>query len=80
MNKVISSERIPIKLWLDDMEEGALKQAISILKKTLQERDKRTLKLVKELNMMIFRLEKRNPELERLIVELKDILLEQSKK
>jgi tRNA-splicing ligase RtcB (3'-phosphate/5'-hydroxy nucleic acid ligase) len=27
MNKVISSERIPIKMWLDDMEEGALEQA-----------------------------------------------------
>jgi tRNA-splicing ligase RtcB len=27
MQKVISTEKIPIKLWLDDMEEGALKQA-----------------------------------------------------
>lgn len=27
MIKVISSERIPIKLWLDDIEEGALQQA-----------------------------------------------------
>lgn len=27
MNKVISSERLPIKLWLDDPEEGALEQA-----------------------------------------------------
>ena len=27
MKKVISSERLPIKLWLEDMEEGALKQA-----------------------------------------------------
>lgn len=27
MKKVISSERIPIKLWLEDMEEGALNQA-----------------------------------------------------
>jgi len=27
MQKVISTERIPIKLWLDDMEEGALEQA-----------------------------------------------------
>ncbi len=26
MNKVISDERIPIKLWLDDIEEGALDQ------------------------------------------------------
>lgn len=26
MNKVISDERIPIKLWLDDIEEGALAQ------------------------------------------------------
>lgn len=27
MKQVITSERIPIKLWLDDIEEGALKQA-----------------------------------------------------
>lgn len=27
MKKVISSEKIPIKLWLDDLEEGALDQA-----------------------------------------------------
>jgi len=27
MNKVISTERIPIKLWLDDIEDGALEQA-----------------------------------------------------
>jgi len=27
MKKVISSEKIPIKLWLDDIEEGALDQA-----------------------------------------------------
>lgn len=27
MNKVISTERVPIKLWLDDIEEGALTQA-----------------------------------------------------
>lgn len=27
MKKVIASERIPIKLWLDDLEDGALKQA-----------------------------------------------------
>lgn len=27
VNKVISSERIPIKLWLDDIEPGALEQA-----------------------------------------------------
>lgn len=27
MQQVISTERIPIKLWLDDIEEGALKQA-----------------------------------------------------
>jgi len=26
MNKVISTENIPIKLWLDDIEEGALEQ------------------------------------------------------
>ena len=27
MKQVISSERIPIKMWLDDIEEGALDQA-----------------------------------------------------
>ena len=27
MKKVISTERIPIKMWLDDLEEGAIKQA-----------------------------------------------------
>ena len=27
MNKVISTEKIPIKLWLDDIEDGALQQA-----------------------------------------------------
>jgi len=27
MKKVISTEKLPIKLWLDDIEEGALKQA-----------------------------------------------------
>jgi tRNA-splicing ligase RtcB len=27
MKKIISTERIPIKLWLDDIEEGALQQA-----------------------------------------------------
>ncbi|MDZ7718806.1 MAG: RtcB family protein [Balneolaceae bacterium] len=27
MEKVISTERLPIKLWLDDMEEGAMEQA-----------------------------------------------------
>lgn len=27
MRKVISSERVPIKMWLDDIEEGALEQA-----------------------------------------------------
>jgi len=27
MKKVISTEKIPIKMWLDDIEEGALKQA-----------------------------------------------------
>jgi len=27
MKKVISSERLPIKLWLDDIEDGALEQA-----------------------------------------------------
>lgn len=27
MEKLISTERIPIKLWLDDIEEGAFEQA-----------------------------------------------------
>lgn len=27
MNKVVSTERVPIKLWLDDIEDGALEQA-----------------------------------------------------
>jgi len=27
MKKVISTERVPIKMWLDDIEEGALEQA-----------------------------------------------------
>ena len=27
MNQVISTEEKPIKLWLDDIEEGALEQA-----------------------------------------------------
>ena len=27
MKQVISTEKIPIKLWLDDIEEGALQQA-----------------------------------------------------
>lgn len=30
MNQVISTERIPIKMWLDDIEEGALTQAKNI--------------------------------------------------
>lgn len=30
MKKVISSERLPIKMWLDDLEEGALEQAANI--------------------------------------------------
>ena len=27
MKKVITTEKIPIKLWLDEIEEGAIKQA-----------------------------------------------------
>src|SRR6056297_2312374 len=27
MKKVISTERLPIKMWLDELEEGALQQA-----------------------------------------------------
>lgn len=30
MNKVITSERIPVKLWLDDIEEGAMEQALNL--------------------------------------------------
>lgn len=30
MNKVITTERLPIKLWLDDLEEGALQQCKNI--------------------------------------------------
>jgi tRNA-splicing ligase RtcB len=30
MQKVISSERIPIKMWLDEPEEGAVKQALNL--------------------------------------------------
>lgn len=30
MRQVISSERIPIKMWLDDIEEGTLSQAINL--------------------------------------------------
>jgi tRNA-splicing ligase RtcB len=30
MQKVISTERIPIKMWLDDIEDDALKQAINL--------------------------------------------------
>jgi tRNA-splicing ligase RtcB (3'-phosphate/5'-hydroxy nucleic acid ligase) len=32
MNQVITSERIPIKLWLDDIEEGAKAQAVNLAK------------------------------------------------
>jgi len=31
MLKAITSERIPIKLWLDDIDEGALKQARNLV-------------------------------------------------
>jgi hypothetical protein len=27
MTKVISSQRLPVKMWLDDIEDGALEQA-----------------------------------------------------
>ena len=30
MQKVISSEKIPVKLWLDEAEEGAIKQALNL--------------------------------------------------
>jgi len=30
MNKVISTERIPIKLWLDDIDDAALEQAVNL--------------------------------------------------
>lgn len=32
MRKVIDSERIPVKLWLDDIEDGALQQALNLAK------------------------------------------------
>ena len=32
MKKVITSERIPVKLWLDDIEDGALAQALNLAK------------------------------------------------
>ena len=32
MKKVIASERIPVKLWLDDIEDGALAQALNLAK------------------------------------------------
>lgn len=30
MNKVITSERIPVKLWLDDIEDEAMEQAVNL--------------------------------------------------
>ena len=30
MNKVITTEKIPIKLWLDDIEDGAMKQVFNL--------------------------------------------------
>jgi len=30
MQKVISTEKLPIKLWLDEPEEGAVKQAMNL--------------------------------------------------
>ena len=30
MQKVISTEKIPIKMWLDEPEEGAVKQALNL--------------------------------------------------
>jgi tRNA-splicing ligase RtcB len=30
MQKIISTERIPIKMWLDELEEGAMKQALNL--------------------------------------------------
>jgi len=30
MQKVISTEKIPVKLWLDEVEEGAIKQALNL--------------------------------------------------
>jgi tRNA-splicing ligase RtcB len=32
MKKVIDSERIPVKMWLDDIEDGALQQALNLAK------------------------------------------------
>jgi len=30
MQKIISTEGLPIKLWLDEVEEGAVKQAVNL--------------------------------------------------
>ena len=30
MKRIISTEKIPIKLWLEDIEEGALQQACNL--------------------------------------------------
>jgi tRNA-splicing ligase RtcB len=30
MQKIMSTEGLPIKLWLDEVEEGAIKQAINL--------------------------------------------------
>jgi tRNA-splicing ligase RtcB len=30
MQKVVTTERVPIKLWLDDIEDGALEQAKNV--------------------------------------------------
>jgi len=31
MQKIISTEKIPIKLWLDEPEEGVVKQALNLV-------------------------------------------------
>jgi len=30
MKKVISTEKLPIKLWLDDIEDGAMAQVVNL--------------------------------------------------
>ena len=56
------------------------KEMLNFIAKTLQEQREEVMPYIKDLNMMIFRLEPRNKELEDKIVELKDTLLKQLKK
>ena len=64
-------DEVCIAFWKDNMD---------YIEKTLQEQREEVMPYIKDLNMMIFRLEPRNKELEDKIVELKDTLLERLKK